>query len=66
MIRRTIKEHLDKELRLARAVSKSELVFIDHVEKYRNTTKDGHSIKSDYARIFEEIHPLDKHPDYRS
>lgn len=67
MIRRTIKEHLDKELRLAhQGIKVLSLFFIDSVEKYRKY-EDGNAIKGDYALIFEEEYRrLAKHPDYRS
>jgi type III restriction enzyme len=67
MIRRTIKEHLDKELRLRpRGIKVLSLFFIDHVDKYRQYDKDGQPVKGDYARIFEEEYKkLVKHPDYK-
>lgn len=68
MIRRTIKEHLDKELRLAPlGIKVLSLFFIDSVERYRQTDADGNAVKGDYALIFEEEYRrLAKHPDYRS
>jgi len=57
MIRRTIKEHLDKELRLKneeKGIKVLSLFFIDRVEKYRSYDVDGNAIKGEYARIFEE------------
>jgi type III restriction enzyme len=68
MIRRTIKEHLDKEKRLRpQGIKVLSLFFIDTVEKYRKYDADGNSIKSDYARIFEEEYQrLAKHPDYQT
>jgi type III restriction enzyme len=68
MIRRTIKEHLDKELRLAhQGIKVLSLFFIDSVEKYRKYDEDANAIKGDYALIFEEEYRrLAKHPDYRS
>ncbi|AER66997.1 Type III site-specific deoxyribonuclease [Thermovirga lienii DSM 17291] len=55
MIRRTIKEHLDKELRLReRGIKVLSLFFIDEVAKYRKYDEDGNPIKGDYAQIFEE------------
>ena len=55
MIRRTIKEHLDKELRLThRGIKVLSLFFIDRVEKYRSYDADGNAIKGEYAKIFEE------------
>ena len=68
MIRRTIKEHLDKEKRLRpQGIKVLSLFFIDTVEKYRKYDADGNPIKSDYARIFEEEYQrLAKHPDYQT
>ncbi len=55
MIRRTIKEHLDKEKRLRPlGIKVLSLFFIDAVDKYRRYDAEGHSVKGDYARIFEE------------
>lgn len=68
MIRRTIKEHLDKELRLAPlGIKVLSLFFIDTVERYRKRDADGNPSKGDYALIFEEEYRrLAKHPDYAS
>ena len=55
MIRRTIKEHLDKEKRLRpEGIKVLSLFFIDAVERYRKYDSDGNPVKGDYARIFEE------------
>jgi type III restriction enzyme len=55
MIRRTIKEHLDKEKRLRPlGIKVLSLFFIDAVDKYRQYDADGNPVKGDYARIFEE------------
>lgn len=55
MIRRTIREHLDKELRLRpQGIKVLSLFFIDEVAKYRQYDADGQPLKGDYARIFEE------------
>jgi len=55
MIRRTIREHLDKEKRLRpQGIKLLSLFFIDEVAKYRSYDSDGNPIKGDYARIFEE------------
>jgi type III restriction enzyme len=66
MIRRTIKEHLDKEKRLRpQGIKVLSLFFIDAVDKYRQYDSDGNPVKGDYARIFEEEYGrLAKHPDY--
>ncbi|SEM57801.1 type III restriction enzyme [Pseudoxanthomonas sp. GM95] len=55
MIRRTIREHLDKEKLLGpKKIKVLSLFFIDTVERYRQYDKDGNPVKGDYARIFEE------------
>ena len=68
MIHRTIKEHLDKEKRLApQGIKVLSLFFIDAVDKYRQYDADGNPVKGDYARIFEEEYRrLARHPDYQS
>ena len=67
MIRRTIKEHLDKEKRLRpRGIKVLSLFFVDEVAKYRQYDAEGNSIKGEYACIFEEEYKrFAKHPDYR-
>lgn len=66
MIRRTIKEHLDKEKRLRpQGIKVLSLFFIDAVEKYRKYDEDGNPVKGVYARIFEEEYKrAAHHPDY--
>ena len=55
MIARTIKEHLDKELRLAPlGIKVLSLFFIDKVEYYRSYDESGSPVKGKYALIFEE------------
>jgi len=55
MIRRTIREHLDKELRLRpQGIKVLSLFFIDEVSRYRQYDDEGNPVKGDYARIFEE------------
>ncbi|CAI1923617.1 type III restriction-modification system StyLTI enzyme res [Serratia fonticola] len=55
MIRRTIREHLDKEKRLRPlGIKVLSLFFVDAVDKYRQYDVDGNPFKGDYARIFEE------------
>lgn len=68
MIRRTIKEHLDKEKRLRpQGIKVLTLFFIDAVNKYRGYDTDGNPVKGDYARVFEEEYRrLAKHPDYHT
>ncbi len=66
MIRRTIKEHLDKEKRLRpQGIKVLSLFFIDEVGRYRSYDADGNPVKGVYARIFEEEYRrLSVHPDY--
>lgn len=68
MIHRTIKEHLEKEKRLAPlGIKVLSLFFIDSVAKYRRYDETGNPVKGDYALIFEEEYRrLAKHPDYQS
>ncbi len=57
MIRRTIKEHLDKELRFketGRPIKVLSLFFIDSVEHYRQYDEAGNAHKGKYATMFEE------------
>ncbi|MCY3966313.1 MAG: DEAD/DEAH box helicase family protein [Acidobacteria bacterium] len=55
MIRRTIREHLDKELRLGpQGIKVLSLFFIDRVEHYRRYDADGNAVKGNYAEMFEE------------
>ena len=55
MIRRTVKEHLDKEKRLRPlGIKVLSLFFIDAVDRYRQYDTEGNPVKGDYARIFEE------------
>ena len=66
MIRRTIREHLDKEKRLRpQGIKVLSLFFIDRVDKYRQYDADGNAVKGEYARIFEEEYRrAAKLPDY--
>ncbi|ANB78080.1 restriction endonuclease subunit R (plasmid) [Paraburkholderia phytofirmans OLGA172] len=68
MIRRTIKEHLDKEKLLGpKGVKVLSLFFIDAVDKYRQYDENGNALKGEYARIFEEEYKRwARHPDYQS
>ena len=55
MIRRTIEEHLDKELRLRpQGIKVLSLFFIDVVEHYRSYDSNGAQVKGKYAVMFEE------------
>jgi len=54
-IRKTIEEHLEKELRLrAKGIKVLSLFFIDKVANYRFYDAEGNSQKGKYAKIFEE------------
>ena len=70
MIRRTIKEHLDKEKTFAankQPIKVLSLFFIDSVEHYRQYDADGNAIKGKYATMFEEEYTkLAKSSDYQS
>jgi len=70
MIRRTIKEHLDKEMRFAaqkRDVKVLSLFFIDSVKYYRQYNEDGNEVKGKYALMFEEEYrKLARQPDYQT
>ena len=68
MIRRTIREHLEKEKRLRpQGIKVLSLFFIDEVAKYRHYDEEGNPVKGPYARIFEdEYRRLAKYPDYKT
>ena len=70
MIRRTIKEHFDKEKRFSETdigVKALSLFFIDAVEHYRAYDDDGNPIKGKYAKMFEkEYTKLARSPNYQS
>jgi type III restriction enzyme len=80
MIRRTIKEHLDKEKRLRLYGSTEDdpearktgikvlsLIFIDEVKNYRVYDENGNPQKGRYAQMFEEEYQkLAKSPDYKT
>lgn len=54
-IRKTIEEHLDKELMLNhRGIKVLSLFFIDKVANYRDIDSNGNPVKGKYARMFEE------------
>lgn len=54
-IRKTIEEHLDKELQLRRrAIKVLSLFFIDRVASYRDYDEDGNPRPGKYAVMFEE------------
>jgi len=68
MIKRTIREHLDKERRLRpKGIKVLSLFFIDVVDRYRQYDADGNPIKGIYATMFEEEYDhFRRHPEYQS
>ena len=66
MIRRTIREHLDKEKRLRpQGIKVLSLFFVDAVDRYRRHDEAGNPVKGDYALMFEkEYRRFGNHPDY--
>ena len=70
LIRRTIIEHLHKEIRFAaqkREVKVLSLFFMDKVEHYRQYDADGNFIKGRYALMAEEEYrDLAKLPEYQT
>ena len=66
MIRRTIREHLEKERRLRPlGIKVLSLFFIESVERYRRYDDLGNPVKGPYAIIFEEEYQrLANHPDF--
>ncbi|MCQ2964711.1 MAG: DEAD/DEAH box helicase family protein, partial [archaeon] len=65
-IRKTIEEHLNKELRLnSQGIKVLSLFFIDKVSNYRTYDEEGNPKKGKYAKIFEEEYKkLIKKPKY--
>ncbi|MBN1065399.1 type III restriction-modification system endonuclease [Clostridium botulinum] len=54
-IRKTIEEHLNKELKLTKeGIKVLSLFFIDRVSNYRDYDEEGNPIKGKYALMFEE------------
>ena len=54
MIRRTIREHFEKERRLrSQGIKVLSLFFVDSVARYRQYDENGQWIKGEYAEIFE-------------
>ena len=68
MIRKTIREHLDKEARLRpQGIKVLTLFFIDKVAHYRRYDDEGNPVKGEYARIFEdEYRRAATKPEYRA
>lgn len=57
MIRKTIEEHLKKELRyVALGIKVLSLFFIDKVKNYRDYNSNGNVLKGKFAEWFEEIY----------
>jgi len=67
-IRKTIEEHLEKELKLTpRGIKVLSLFFIDRVANYRYYDEEGNAQKGKYALMFEEEYQLlIKKPKYHS
>jgi type III restriction enzyme len=67
-IRKTIEEHLDKELRFNhRGIKVLSLFFIDKVANYRDYDEEGNPVKGKYAILFEEEYKkLIQKPKYRT
>lgn len=67
-IRKTIEEHLNKELKLTKErIKVLSLFFIDKVANYRFYDEDGNKQKGKYALMFEEEYrELIKKPKYQS
>lgn len=67
-IRKTIEEHLNKELALNhRGIKVLSLFFIDRVANYRYYDKDGNAHQGPYAEIFERNYKeLIQRPKYRT
>lgn len=67
-IRRTVEEHLKKELRLNKlGIKVLSLFFIDRVANYRSYNEDGSEVKGKLAIWFEEIYnELIHNPKYQS
>ncbi len=67
-IRKTIEEHLDKELRLkSKGLKVLSLFFIDRVKNYRSYDNEGNPKKGKYAGMFEEEYrEIIRKPKYRA
>ena len=68
MIRKAIREHLDKERRLHHhGIKVLTLFFIDKVANYRGYDTDGNPVKGEFARIFErEYRRAANDPNYKT
>ncbi|CAA6809043.1 MAG: Type III restriction enzyme, res subunit:DEAD/DEAH box helicase, N-terminal [uncultured Campylobacterales bacterium] len=67
-IKKTIEEHLDKELRLkSKGIKVLSLFFIDRVSNYRQYNEDGNPINGKFADWFEEEYlSIVKKPKYKT
>ncbi len=67
-IRKTIEEHLEKELSLkTKGIKVLSLFFIDKVANYRSYDEDGNPVQGKYAWIFEEEYKnIIKKPKYHT
>ena len=68
LIRRTIRQHLDKEKRLhPQGIKVLTLFFVDKVANYRDYDGDGNPVKGELALIFEEEYRRAANlPEYKS
>jgi type III restriction enzyme len=68
LIRKTIREHLDKELELRpKGIKVLSLFFLERVEHYRVYGTDGQPRNGDYALVFEEEYRrLKRHPRFQT
>ncbi len=68
LIRRTIREHLDKERRLRpQGIKVLSLFFIDEVSRYRQYDAEGNPVKGEYSVLFEEEYRRAANlPEYRT
>jgi type III restriction enzyme len=67
-IRKTVEEHLDKELRLGpKGIKVLSLFFIDRVANYRSYDTDGNRVAGKYSEMFEaEYARAAKKPKYKT
>ncbi len=67
-IRKTIEEHLDKEMKLnPKGIKVLSLFFIDRVSNYRSYDEDGNALQGKYAKWFEEEYEkIIKYPKYKN
>jgi type III restriction enzyme len=67
-IKKTIEEHLDKEMKLnPKGIKVLSLFFIDRVSNYRSYDEDGKTLQGKYAKWFEEEYEkIIKYPKYKN